>query len=276
MKRLLSLFTVLFVSIVSLANDFNIVEPLDTNSYVMGFQYTGWAVMDDNGLLRDENDYKEYIRGLEENLKNAVDRDSSYVMSYAAGAMQGVFMTDAPRRREDMDFFGYMIEGLRKVADDKVVLPADTIEAYAVVNRYGANKNFDDIKDSAQQKFFTAIGLVSPFQPGLQEYINSFREGTDYTFNRQAYASGMADVLANIMIRKPKSAYKLGKTSASNVNISLLYNKNFDKVSFIYGAKAALGLGEHLIDKDYMEGLTDQSEVEAAEPEGDINSSIKE
>lgn len=263
MKRLLSLFTVLFVSIVSLANDFNIVEPLDTNSYVKGFQFTGWAVMDDNGLLRDENDYKEYIRGLEETIKTFVDCDSSYMMSYVGGATNGVFLTDSyMRRKETVDYFRYIVDGLRKVAEDKIVLPADTIEAYTVLNRTAEYKNIYEVDDSIKREIFTAIGIVEPFRPGLQEDINSFSD-TKFTFNRHAYASGMADVFANIMIGKPKSAYELGKTYASNVNISLLCDENFDKASFIAGAKAALNIGKQLIDKAYMEGLADMVDKDA-------------
>lgn len=240
-----------------MANDSTAVARLDSMSYALGYQYTKMVTTDDNELMRNEDDYSEFICGLEEHvLKSPLSSDSSYVVSYCAGGMQGAFLTDAYSRKEDMTFVSYIVEGLRKVAEDKVVLPDDTIKANAVLNRYSKKDGTPkDMKEKAQREFFNAYGILKAYQRGLQEYINSFKPDMNVTFDRRAYAKGMADVLEMCMFSKPKSAYDLGKYSSISVNMMLMDKKDYSPSSYVSGAKAALNLGEPLIDKDVLEEI---------------------
>lgn len=257
MKRLFSILTWGLVGINAMANDSTAVVGLDSMSYAIGYHTTSMAMTNDNEVMRNEDDYKEFIRGLEEHiLKTSLAGDSSYVMSYAVGGMEGVFMTDAYHGEKDKSFFPYIIEGLRKVIDDKVVLPKDTIEAMAVLDRYTKQDgNLTDMDADAQREFFNAYGTLKPYQRGLQEYINSLKPGMNVLADRKAFAKGMADLLEVCLFDKPKTAYDFGKYASVSVNMILMDKRNYNVSSYIAGAKAALNLGEQLIDKELVDSI---------------------
>lgn len=260
MKRLLSILVCSIIAFTAQANKFTGIEPLDSASYAIGYQYTASLLIEDTGLMRNKNDYEEYIRGLQDNILDyALYADSSYVMSYSVGGMLGVFMTDGHSNKDYLALFRYVIEGLRKASEGRLVLPTDTIEAMAVLERHGRkDKNFSDIDEKAKREFFTAYGIMKAFQPGIQEYINELKPGTSVILNRQAYAKGMADVLEACINGEPKSAYELGKTISFSAKTILMGHEDFTTQSFhsfIAGAKAALDLGEQLIAKKVLEEM---------------------
>lgn len=269
MKRLLSILACIIIAFTAQANKFTGIEPLDSASYAIGYQYTASLLMEDTGLMRNKNDYEEYIHGLEDNILDyALCADSSYVMSYSVGGMLGVFMTDGHSNKDDLALFRYVIEGLRKASEGRLVLPADTIEAMAVLERHGRkDKNFSDIDEKVKREFFTAYGIMKAFQPGIQEYINELKPGTSVILNRQAYAKGMSNVLEAYINGEPKSAYELGKTISFSAKTILMGHKDLTTQSFhsfLAGAKAALDLGEQLIAKNVLEEMIKKDRAQDA------------
>ena len=102
MKRLLSILICSIIAFTAQANKLTGIEPLDSTSYTIGYQCTASLLMEDTGLMRNKNDYEEYIRGLEENILDyAFYADSSYVMSYSVGGMLGVFITNHHSKKDD-------------------------------------------------------------------------------------------------------------------------------------------------------------------------------
>lgn len=70
-------------------------ERIDSVSYAFGHQYTLGIMAGKNDMMQTEQDFKDYIRALEDNIGNMREMtDSSYMMSYCLGAMEAVFMTD--------------------------------------------------------------------------------------------------------------------------------------------------------------------------------------
>ena len=269
MKRLLSILICSIITFTAQANKFTGIEPLDSTSYTIGYQCTASLLMEDTGLMRNKNDYEEYVRGLEDNILDyAFYADSSYVMSYSVGGMLGVFITDGHSNKDDLALFRYVIEGLRKASEERLVLPADTIEAMAVLERHGRkDKNLSDTDEKAKREFFTAYGIMKAFQPGIQEYINELKPGTSVILNRQAYAKGMADALEACVNGEPKSAYELGKTISFPAKTILMGHKDLTTQSFhsfIAGAKAALDLGEQLIAKKVLEEMLKKDRAQDA------------
>ena len=184
-------------------------EKIDSLSYAYGHQYTLATMAGKNDLMQNEQDFKDYIRGLEEKNPNLAQmNDSSYMISYMLGGMEAVFMTDGIHHKEKKDLppFPCIIAGLRKVGDGKISLPADTVGAMSVINRYsGEGMKPEDLDADISCKFFEAYGTMKAYQPGLQEYINGLLPGTGCVADRKAFATGMADILETYT-DPPKSA----------------------------------------------------------------------
>lgn len=282
MKRLLFILACSIIAFTAKAN--KSIEPaqIDSVSYALGHMYTVFQLEYDNSLLRGKSDYEEYMHGLEERIcSKTLSSDSSYIMSYSLGGMQGVFMTDGHHNDKDMTLFPYIMEGVRKVAEGRIILPADTIEAITTLEQHGKDDiKSEDLTEDALREFFMAYGIMKTFPPGIQEYINGIRPGTDIKFNRQAYASGMADMLESFVTREPKSAYEQGKIVGISANMIKMERQGFSVQSFIAGAKATLALGEQLIEKELLEGIAskwlERENVAVEESNNDEVEKIKE
>lgn len=233
-------------------------EKLDTLSYAYGHQYTLATMAEKNDLLQSEQDFRNYIRGLEENIRNLAQmNDSSYMMSYSLGAMEAIFMMDGihHKKKEDLPPFPCIIAGLREVGNEKITLPADTIAAMDFINQYSKDgKQTSELDKEIECKFFTAYGVMKAYQPGLQKYINEIKPGTICKENRKAYATGMADVL-EAYSETPKTAYDMGRSIALSMSLTSIERTPIDYSSFIAGAKASLGLGEQIIPRDEVEEI---------------------
>lgn len=233
-------------------------ETLDSLSYANGYMHTLSLMAGENKLMQSKEDFENYIRGLEDNINSLeLMSDSSYMISYVLGAMQGTFITDGINfeKKETLPRFDCIIAGLRKVANDDITLPADTIAAKAILEKYGRKDTRPENLDADTHcKFFTSYGIMKAYAPGLQKYIEETIPGTKCIENRQAFAAGMADMLEP-MTRMPKDAYDLGKTVARTLFLSVLEADSMDFPSFIAGAKAALGLGLQLIPRKEVENF---------------------
>lgn len=247
-------------------------EKIDSLSYALGHQYTLGIMAGKNDLMQNADDFKAYIRGLEENHHNITRmNDSSYMMSYCLGAMEAVFLTDGMHRKkkEERPPFTCIIAGLRKVGTGEISLPTDTVAAMSVINRYSREgMKPEDLDADSSCKFFEAYGTMKAYQPGLQEYINGLRPGTGCVADRKAFASGMADVLESYA-DPPKSAYDIGRMLAFSLIIGAMEKDSPDMVSVVAGAKAALGLGKEFIPRDKVEEILNlryAREYEATSP----------
>lgn len=249
-------------------------EKFDTLSYAYGHQYTIATMAGKNDLMQSEQDFRDYIRGLEENIRNLAQmNDSSYMLSYSLGAMDAIFMTDGiyHKKKEDLPPFPCIIAGLRKVGNDKITLPADTIAAMDFINQYSKDgKKTSDLDKEIECKFFTAYGIMKAYQPGLQKYINELKPGTACIENRKAYATGMADVL-EAYSEPPKTAYDMGRSIALSMSLSSVERTPIDYYSFIAGAKASLCLGEQIIPRDEVEEIFSKQFEQQFEATGGID-----
>lgn len=249
-------------------------EKVDTLSYVYGYQYTLASMAGKNDMMQTEQDFRNYIRGLEDNLDGLNQmRDSSYMMSYILGAMEAVFMTDGMhhKEKEDLPPFRCIIKGLRKVEEGKISLPADTIAAMNFINSHSKEgMKSSDFDEETECEFFTAYGVMKAYQPGLQQYIEGFAPATSCIENRQAYATGMADVLEACIV-PPATSYDQGRLIALSVRLISLESEPIDYDSFLTGAKASLGLGDQIISRYEVEEIFNRQFEQQSEASGEID-----
>lgn len=235
--------------------------PIDTISYALGQQYTLGSMAGNNNLMQERKDFEGYVRALEDFLPDKrLQNDTAYMMSYVLGVNHGVFMTDGRSQKDLMHELPYLVKGLRKVADGTIVLPEDTIQAMNVINRYKPITAME-LEGDQRCEYLTAIGIMTAFRPRLQEYVDEMAPGKRLTANRQAFVAGMSDLLNLVLIGEPTTAYDFGRMIAGAVKFEFRKLDNlgdFDKASFIAGAKAALQLGEELIPRDVAEAAFDK------------------
>ncbi len=270
------LITILILTLSAVVGNAMTSENIDSLSYAYGHQYTLATMAGKNDLIQSEQDFRDYIRGLEEGNRNLAQmNDSSYLVSYSLGAMQAIFMTDGMhhKKKEDLPPFSCIIAGLRKVGNGNVSLPADTIAAMNIINEYSKDGNRTaDLDEDIRCRFFTAYGIMKAYQPGLQEYANGFNPGTHYQENRQAYATGMADIL-EAYTEPPKSAYDMGRSISLSMSLTAVDNSShpIDYRSFVAGAKASLGLGEQIIPRDEVEAIFNRQFEQQVDATGEID-----
>lgn len=258
MKRFISILTLLAIAFVAKANGLT-GAPLDSTAYVTGYTLTASMLAEESDILREKSDYEEFLRGLEvQPFKNVSPNDSSYVFSYARGRMHGLSLIGYAEEMSSAQM-SYILEGLRKVAENKIVLPADTIKANAIIKKYqNAGIKATELEGDAQCEFFTAFGLMDVFMgemvdkmmENIQEKFHSIGQNTYAKYNRQAYVAGTADFLEACLGEKAIPAYEMGKTMAFSAN--LFGNGESYSQSFIDGAKAALNLGDQLIEEEQI------------------------
>lgn len=255
---------------VTAVKDTGTTVPFDTISYAMGHQCTLGIMDGENKLMQKKNDFEDYVRALNDFLPDdTAEKDSSYVMSYMLGGMQGIFSTDGRSREEMAADFPCVIKGLRKVANGTIVLPDDTIQALAVIKRY-TPANTRELKGDARCEYLTAIGTMKAFAPGLQEYLDEMAPGMGLVANRQAFMAGMADMLELASMGDPNSAYGFGKIIAGTIKYEFSKSGNFqtiNKQSFIAGAKAALHLEEELIPREAAKRIFEKRMADDQETE---------
>lgn len=233
-------------------------EKTDSLSYAYGYQYTIATMAGKNDMMQNEQDLRDYIRGLEEKDPDLIQmNDSSYMISYLIGATEAVFMTDGVhhKKKEDLPPFSCIITGLRKVGEKKICLPADTVAAMSVINRYSEDEmKPEDFDADVSCRFYTAYGIMKAYQPGLQQYIEGLLPGTSCIENRQAFATGMADILEAYTV-PPATAYDMGRSIALTMRLTSLEKDPVVYTSFVAGAKASLGLGEQIIPRNEVDEI---------------------
>jgi len=229
----------------------------DSLSYALGYQTTVALLDRENKLIIDEVQAREYIRGLEENFpKTHIASDSTFIVNYALGAMQGIFLCNgiehtSKEKRPPIDCIEV---GLRMVADNALSIPQDTIDAKNYLKNFPDSIDPIDLPQDEKCKFFTAYGIMKGFQPGLQNYIVEMGKH-GITANRQYYSQGMADALFSMV--KPKTAYNMGKLICRSFYLEFMQldMPGVIAADYIEGAKAALHLIEMKISREDIECL---------------------
>ena len=235
-------------------------ELLDSLSYAMG-DYSTRIVLDSKDEKTEQimNDREGYIRGYSDGL-NLFHQERAAAGSYYEGQQLGLFLLMSinwePREDDDQPPLDCLIEGLRKVADNTVVLPGDTI---------GAHQLLFDLDDEAMLSMvdgdschiMTTVGILF----GLRDY-HLFRQtdrdhGDSITVEeQQAFATGMADILERS--GPPMTAYDMGQWAAAFffpevMRMKPLTGLVLDYDAIIDGASGALELTERKMNEKEVE-----------------------
>ena len=255
MKRFLLIFIMAGVLVGNLAAQ----EQFDSLSYAMGDYFTR-IVLDsqDKKTQQIKSDREEYIRGFSDGL-NLYRQERTAANSYYDGQQMGLFFLMSINfeqiEEKDQPHLDCLIEGLRKVADNTVVLPKDTI---------GAHHLLLDLDDEAMLlmvygdscRIETTMGILL----GLRDYdtlppIDRDQGDSISIKDQQAFACGMADVLESSIAT---STYDMGRFAAlfyfiDNMRMKQLLGLNFDYDAIIDGARGALGLEERKMTVEEVE-----------------------
>ena len=256
MKRILLLFIMAGV----LVGDLAAQEQLDSLSYAMG-DYSTRIVLDskDEKTKQITSDREGFIRGYSDGL-SLFRQERAAAGSYYEGQQMGLFFLMSinweSHEDDDQPPLDCLIKGLRKVADNTVVLPGDTI---------GAHQLLFDLDDEAMLSMvdgdschiMTTVGILF----GLRDY-HLFRQtdrdhGDSITVEeQQAFATGMADILERSA--PPMTAYDMGQWAAAFffpevMRMKPLTGLVLDYDAIIDGARGALELTERKMNEKEVE-----------------------
>jgi hypothetical protein len=194
------------------------------------------------------NDREGFIQGYSDGL-NLFRQERAAAGSYYEGQQMGLFLLISinwgSREDDDQPPLDCLIKGLRKVADNTVDLPRDTI---------GAHQLLFDLDDEAM---LSTVGILF----GLRDY-HLFRQtdrdhGDSITVEeQQAFAAGMAEVLERSA--PPMTAYDMGQWAAvfffpDVMRMKPLTGLVLDYVAVIDGARGALELTERKMNEKEVE-----------------------
>lgn len=243
-----------------LVGDLAAQELLDSLSYALG-DYSTRIVLDSKDEKTEQimNDREGFIQGYSDGL-NLFRQERAAAGSYYEGQQMGLFLLMSinweSHEDDDQPPLDCLIEGLRKVADNTVVLPRDTI---------GAHQLLFDLDDEAMLSMvdgdscliMTTMGILF----GLRDY-HLFRQtdrdhGDSITVEeQQAFATGMADILERS--GPPMTAYDMGQWTAGSffpefMRMKPLTGLVLDYDAIIDGASGALELTERKMNEKEVE-----------------------
>ena len=256
MKRILLLFIMAGV----LVGDLAAQELLDSLSYALG-DYSTRIVLDSKDEKTEQimNDREGFIQGYSDGL-NLFRQERAAAGSYYEGQQMGLFLLMSinweSHEDDDQPPLDCLIEGLRKVADNTVVLPRDTI---------GAHQLLFDLDDEAMLSMvdgdscliMTTMGILF----GLRDYHLFRQTDRDHSDSitveeQQAFATGMADILERS--GPPMTAYGMGQCAAvfffpEVMRMKPLTGLVLDYDAVIDGARGALELTERKMNEKEVE-----------------------
>lgn len=242
---------------------------IDSLSYAAGEITTVGLLAGENKAMHDMPTFREYVRGLRENMLNEQELNStSYLASYSVGAMRAYFLNNSLAHKADCaSGISCLIDGLRQVADRKVTLPQDSIEAWNVVSRYVERNNLDSLSiwpPMDQCGFYRAFGLLRGLQaPTPDEYAAALAwrigNGDSLVIEQPVVALGMADALKGFLLLADAgsvTAYDLGWIIAKSYMLNPVNRLPYiTPADFISGAEGVLGLGKQLLSHDECEAI---------------------
>ena len=255
MKR----FLVSFIMAACVAGSLSAQETLDSLSYAMG-DYFMRIVLDsqDKKTQQIKSDREEYIRGFSDGL-NVYRQERTTASSYYEGQQMGLFFLMSinfePFEDKDLPHLDCLIEGLRKVADNTVVLPKDTIGAHHLLldlddEAMLSMVDGDSCRIETTMGIFLGLQAYNPLQPSDRDQGDSIS-----VEDQQTFAAGMADVLENSIAA---STYDMGRFAAlfyfiDNMRMKQLLGLDFDYDAIIDGARGALELTERKMSVEEVE-----------------------
>ncbi len=223
---------------------------VDSLSYSLGFATSSELLSGDNDLFTSDTDAKDYISGIEKGVPSeALVDDTCYVKDYSMGVMQGNYIANylaqicvdwKPRVR-------CIIDGVRKVADKSVSLPADTIGMMERLTVLTDTAAINRMTDTEICNLYVEYGIFN----GLQ--LITDRKGSEGIEADNMYSvHGIIDLLESM---DPTSAYDLGLSSGKLLVISKLAFPGFKIDDYINGAKAGFRLSEPLLSRQEVEAV---------------------
>ena len=234
-------------------------EQLDSLSYAMG-DYFIRLYLDgyDKETQQVMGDREEYIRGFSDGL-NVYRQETTAASSYFNGQKMGLFFLMSinfePYEDKEKPHLDCLIEGLRKVADNTVLLPQDTIGAHHLLldldhEAMLSMVDGDSCRIETTMGIFLGLQAYNPLQPSDRDQGDSIS-----VEDQQTFAAGMADVLENSIAA---STYDMGRFAAlfyfiDNMRMKQLLGLDFDYDAIIDGARGALGLEERKMTVEEVE-----------------------
>lgn len=260
MKRIISIIMCLAFSFMARANDSTLVAQLDSVSYARGYLSTASILENKERPLLDRKDFEEYICGMEEQMQKSIaQNDPSYSASYNIGAMLFFYIAMHSTTEKDIEVLPYVLEGVRRVTEGRIELPTDTLKAVAILKLYNeGDAALEGNDENVKREFYIALGMMAALRPEDFWYSNEAMPDKNIKLDKRAYAVGVADIIELVLALKEQKrmeSYTMGKLTAISVSLETMNYKKYSVPSFVAGAKAALNLGEQLIDKDLLEGL---------------------
>lgn len=246
MKRIISIIMCLALSFMARANDSTFVAQLDSVSYAIGYLHTAQLLEKKDSPKLDRKGSEEYIRGMEEQMQKSIaQNDPSYSASYNIGAMLCFYITMHNPTEHDIEVLPYVLEGVRKVAEGRIELPADTLKAVAILKQYEESDTApEDNDENVKREFYTALGMMEALKPEVLGLTEEIMPDKNIKFDKRAYASGLADILELALALKEQKRmdpYTMGKLTAISVSLETM---NYIKYSVPFSSPE---LRRHLI-----------------------------
>lgn len=236
-------------------------EQLDSLSYALG-DYSTRIVLDSKDEKTEQimNDREGFIQGYSDGV-SLFRQERAAAGSYYEGQQMGLFFLMSinweSHEDDDQPPLDCLIEGLRKVADNTVVLPRDTIGAHQLLfdlddEAMLSMVDGDSCRIMTTMGIFLGLQAYNPLQPSDRDQGDSIS-----VEDQQTFAAGMADVLENSIAA---STYDMGRFAAlfyfidiDNMRMKQLLGLDFDYDAIIDGARGALGLEERKMTVEEVE-----------------------
>jgi len=238
---------------------------IDSINYAVGYQTMLGLLAGNLNFIQSEEDIRDLYRGIEENRPTIEEiSDSAYTYNYSVGSIQGVFLSNSFEHTPENELppIKCIIKGLRMVADNKLNLPQDTIDAKTYISSLPDSINPVKLANDERCKFFTAYGVLKGLAPGLKQLLNE--SGLSHIKpNYQYYAQGFADILEIIWVI-PKTAYDYGKSIALAMRGSQMEKQPLGKKpdvmsnDYMAGIRAALQLEDAQLSRDEIDAIMEQ------------------
>ena len=248
-------------------------EPFDSVSYAYGNYYVRGAIEMNSDLLI-LTDHDEFFRGLKECM-NTFIQDSIYAKLYERGIETGLYVMmlniDPENKPFDLDC---VYEGVHKVVSGNVELPQDTIGLFDNIGIFNdmmllvfGEKTDDELPAKGDAcRLGTLFGIAMAYCPQSIGFDWIDLAGPDSIHKRQAFATGIADMLKN------DNSYTSGKIYAFMLFSFMDYmfgsvGQTPDYEDLMDGARCALGLSEPKMSIEEVDQLITRFYEESIEKE---------
>ncbi|MBR4828737.1 MAG: hypothetical protein IKZ92_02925 [Muribaculaceae bacterium] len=248
-------------------------EAFDSVSYAFG-NYNMRNAFEANSNLLILTDHEEFYRGLKECM-NTIIQDSIYADLYGQGFNTGLFVLkmliiDPENKPFDLDC---VYDGVHKVVSGNVELPQDTIGLFDNIGIFNdmlhvfVEKTVEALPAEGDDcRFGTLFGIAMAYCPQSIGFDWIDLAGPDSIHKRQAFATGIADMLKN------DNSYTSGKIYAFMLFSFMDFmfgsvGQTPDYEDLMDGARCALGLSEPKMSIEEVDQLITRFYEESIEKE---------